>query len=205
MAYEFKGPGVDRPHPKKNWVNPDARQVAFGSGRKPKRQRESGRDPGPSREPAPSREPEPRRARGRLSLVQVFAGLFGLVFLLVGVAGFIPGVTSGSDDLSTYGLDSKAELLDLFRVSILHNAVHVLFAVGLLAALKAGTAKLYLLVGGVVYLGVAAYGFVIDQSSDANFLPFNDNDNLLHVGLSVGMILLGLVGVAAARRAPAAA
>ncbi len=91
------------------------------------------------------------------------------------------------------------------EVSILHNIVHLLFAVGLLAAARTSLSKLYLLGGGVAYLSVAAYGIVVDQSSDANFLPINDTDNLLHVGLSSAMILLGLIGLVLERRAPASA
>jgi len=132
--------------------------------------------------------------------VQIFAALMGLAFLLAGLGGFVPKVTTNYSSLETYGLDSKAELFDLFRVSILHNIVHLLFAVGLLAALRAASARLYLLVGGVVYLGVAAYGFFVDHASDANFLPINDADTYLHVGLSLAMILLGVLGTLTGRR-----
>ena len=84
--------------------------------------------------------------------------------------------------------------------------MHLLFGVaGLLAAARAASSKLYLLIGGVGYLAVAAYGFVVDKESDANFLPVNDADNLLHVGLSLLMIALALVGIAAERRRPARA
>jgi hypothetical protein len=176
---------VVKPHPKKNWVNPDAKQVHFASG-------ESGRRSGPTRDPGS----RPSRNRASRSLVQVFAGLVGLVFLLIGIAGFIPGLTSHQGDLTTYGTDSKAELLGLFQVSVLHNVIHLAFGIGLLAATRVPWAKFYLVVGGVVYLGVAAYGFVVDQSADLNVVPFNDADNVLHVGLALGMILLGLVGVA---------
>lgn len=183
MGYEFRGPGVAKPPPK---------------GRK--------KEPAPPEPYRPAPEPaeqpwgaERSGSSGR-SLLQIFAAVFGLVFLLVGVAGFIPGITDNTDQLETYGTDSNAELLGLFQVSILHNAVHILFGVGLLAALRAASAKVYLLVGGVANLGVAAYGFVVEQSSDANFLPFNDNDNYLHVGLSAAMILFGLLGVAVERR-----
>ena len=180
MSYEFRGPGVKKPHPR-HPVTPQAPE------RRP--------------EPSPERAPESagRPGRGR-SLLPVFAALMGLTFLLAGVGGFIPGVTSDVDELSLFGTDSRAELLGLFRVSILHNIVHLLFAVGLLAAARASWSKLYLLGGGVGYLLVAAYGFLVEEESDANFLPINDADNLLHVGLSLGMILLGLVGIALDKR-----
>ncbi len=139
-------------------------------------------------------------AVGGRSLLQLFSGVMGLTFLLSGVGGFIPGITSNYDELSLLGTDSNAELVGLFRVSVLHNIVHLLFAIGLLAAARASWSKLYLIGGGVGYLGVAAYGFIIDHSSDANFLPLNDADNFLHVGLSTAMIVLGLVGIAVARK-----
>jgi hypothetical protein len=131
---------------------------------------------------------------------QVLAAVFGLTFLLVGVAGFIPGITSNYDELDLLGTDSRAELLGLFRVSILHNLVHALFGVGLLAAARDSWAKLYLLGGGSAYLLVTVYGSVVDHESDANFLPFNNADNVLHLVLSLGLIAAGVAAVLAERR-----
>lgn len=132
--------------------------------------------------------------------MQILAAVVGLTFLLAGVAGFIPGITSNYDELSLLGNDSNAYLLGLFQVSVLHNIVHLLFGVGLLAAARFSWSKLYLFGGAAVYLLVVAYGFVIDHSSEANFLPLNTADNFLHLGLSLGMIAAGAVGLAAARR-----
>ncbi len=133
--------------------------------------------------------------------MQTFAAVMGAAFLLAGIGGFIPGVTSNYDQLAFAGTESNAKLLGLFRVSILHNIVHLLFAVGLLAAARYTWAKAYLLGGGVAYLGVLLYGVLVDHESDANFLPLNDADNLLHLGLSLAMIALGLVGLRAAKGA----
>lgn len=47
--------------------------------------------------------------------------------------------------------------------------------------------------GGVIYLVLWIYGLVIDHQSAANFVPLNTADNWLHLGLAVGMILLGLL------------
>lgn len=139
------------------------------------------------------------RARER-TLAQTLAFVFGLTFLLVGIAGFIPGITGNYDELSTLGTDSNAELLGLFRVSILHNIVHMLFGIGILAAARQSWSKLYLIGGGIAYVLVAAYGFIIDEQSDANFLPINTADNFLHVVLSLALLGAGLVVVAAERR-----
>ena len=45
--------------------------------------------------------------------------------------------------------------------------------------------------GGIVYLVLFIYGLVIDHDSSANFVPVNDADNWLHLGLAVAMIALG--------------
>ncbi len=142
---------------------------------------------------------------GRRSLLQTLAAVFGITFALVGVAGFIPGVTSNYDQLKFAGTDSNAELLGLFRVSILHNIVHLLFGVGIIAAARRSWAAAYLIGGGVAYLGVLVYGVLVDKTSDANFLPVNDADNVLHLVLALAMIGAGLIGLAVEKRSGAAA
>ena len=112
---------------------------------------------------------------------------------MVGILGFVPGVTTDFGDISFAGHESEAKLLGIFQVSILHNIVHLLFGVAGLAAARAFEAsRTFLVGGGVVYLALWLYGLVIDQGSDANFVPVNTADNWLHFGLGVGMIGLGL-------------
>ncbi len=126
--------------------------------------------------------------------VQLVAWLVGATFLIVGIAGFIPGVTTNLyDGLEIAGNDGNAELLGIFKVSVLHNVVHALFGVaGLAAAASWSGARLYLIGGGAIYLVLWIYGLVIDKSSDANFVPVNDADNWLHFVLALGMIGLGV-------------
>src|SRR3712207_4842001 len=127
--------------------------------------------------------------------VRSMAGLVGAVFLLVGVLGFIPGITSNYDSLTFAGHTSDAKLLGLFEVSILHNIVHLLFGVAGLAMAKATrSATTYLIGGGIIYLVLTVYGFVIDKESAAIFVPVNGADNILHLLLGVGMIAPGLPG-----------
>ncbi len=133
--------------------------------------------------------------------VQTVAMVVSAVFLLVGVLGFIPGVTTDYDTMQFAGHGSSAMLLGVFQVSILHNIVHLLFGiVGLAMARSAGGARLYLIGGGVIYLLLWIYGLIIDHGSAANFVPLNNADNWLHLGLGVGMIVLGLVLGGRARR-----
>ena len=135
-----------------------------------------------------------RSERTTGSPVQAASALVGAVFLLVGVLGFIPGITTPYDGLEAAGHESHAELLGIFQVSVLHNVVHLLFGVaGLALARTASTARSFLIGGGAVYLVLWLYGLVVDKSSQANFVPLNTADNWLHFVLGLGMIALGVV------------
>ena len=126
------------------------------------------------------------------SPVQVAALAVGAVFLLVGILGFIPGITTNFGDMNFIGHDSEAKLLGIFQVNVVHNIVHLLFGVlGLAAARAWESSRLFLIGGGVVYLVLWLYGIVIDFGSQANFVSLNTADNWLHLLLGVGMIGAG--------------
>jgi hypothetical protein len=134
--------------------------------------------------------------RARTS-VQSLAALVGVVFLFVGILGFVPGITTHYGDLSFAGHGSGAKLLGIFQVSILHNIVHLLFGVvGLVLAKTVDGARTYFLGGGSVYLLL----WVVGLAGAADWIPANTADNWLHFGLGVGMILLGLVAGRATSR-----
>lgn len=129
----------------------------------------------------------------RGSPVQAAAALVACAFLLVGVLGFIPGITTDRDTLHGHGPDSHAELFGLFQVSVLHNVVHLLFgAAGLALASTPARARAYLVGGGAIYLVLWLYGLLVDQQSQANFVPLNTADDWLHLVLGVGMVALGV-------------
>jgi hypothetical protein len=129
------------------------------------------------------------------ALVRTLATAVGAVFLLVGILGFVPGITTSYDDLTFAGHMSDAKLLGIFQVSILHNVVHLLFGVaGLALGRQTRTAISYLIGGGVIYLVLWLYGLVTSDTSSANFVPVNTADDWLHLVLGLGMIALGLLG-----------
>ena len=133
------------------------------------------------------------RGVGRTN-VQKAALAVGAVFLLVGVLGFIPGITTNFDQFKFASPGSDALLLGLFQVSILHNIVHLLFGVlGLVMARSASGARSYLVFGGIIYLVLFLYGLLVGPNSAANFVPVNTADDILHLFLGLGMLALGLV------------
>jgi hypothetical protein len=128
------------------------------------------------------------RSPDRKTLAQRLALLFGAVFLLVGVLGFIPGITVNYDDLKFAGEESDAELLGLFQVSVLHNVAHMLFGVGILAARRHRSALQYLLAAGLVYVVLFVYGLIASEQGSENFLPTNNGDDVVHALLALALL-----------------
>ena len=120
--------------------------------------------------------------------------MVGVVFLVVGILGFVPGITTHYSDLTFAGHHSMAKLLGVFMVSVLHNIVHLLFGViGIAMSRTATAARSYLIGGGVIYLVLWIYGLITSDTSSANFVPLNTADDWLHLLLGLGMIALGVV------------
>ncbi|WP_136519167.1 MULTISPECIES: DUF4383 domain-containing protein [Cellulomonas] len=114
---------------------------------------------------------------------RLVAAIFGAVYTLVGLAGFL--VTGGVPFASQEG-----ELLLGFEVNPLHNIVHLVIGIALLLASRTvGGARSANLAVGAVYLLVGILGlFIID--TEANILALNGADNVLHFGTAI--ILLGV-------------
>ena len=126
--------------------------------------------------------------------IQKAAMLFGIIFLLVGIAGFIPGITQDYDQLTTFD-DEGAKLLGIFGVNIIENIAHLLFGIaGLALASSWAGAKNYFVFGGAIYLALWLYGLIIPENdSAANFMGLNDPAHWLHFVLGVVMLAVGFL------------
>ncbi|WP_329109969.1 DUF4383 domain-containing protein [Micromonospora sp. NBC_01699] len=130
----------------------------------------------------------------RPALVRIAAATVAAAFLLIGVLGFIPGVTTGYDRLGFAGHTSGAQLFGVFQVSVLHNLVHLAFGLaGLALARTVAGSRGFLVGGGAIYLLLWLYGLVLGHGTTVNFLPLNRADDWLHLGLGLAMIGLGLL------------
>jgi hypothetical protein len=124
----------------------------------------------------------------------LYAGVVGAVLVVAGIVGFFYNAEFTSDE------SVRDAVFGILDVNGWHNVVHILTGVlGLLAyAAGAYAARSYALGLGVVYLVVAAWGFVVgDGDSILSIIPVNTEDNILH-------LLLGVAGVGAALTTPAA-
>jgi glucose uptake protein GlcU len=118
-------------------------------------------------------------AVGGRSINQTVAMVFGAIYVLVGVLGFFVSDTfAGTED---------SNLLGLFQVNHLHNIVHLLIGVALVAASRRhDAARGANLAIGVTYLALGVLGWFI-QDTALNIVALNEADHLLH--LASGAVL----------------
>ena len=127
-------------------------------------------------------------AMPKIMAVQGAAVLVAAAFLVIGVLGFIPGVTTHHDQLQWAGHHSGAMLFGVFAVSGLHNVVHLAFGVVgfMLARTYAKAARLLARRRPRPTSGCGCTGCSSITAAPANFVPLNSADNWLHFGLGVG-------------------
>lgn len=113
-------------------------------------------------------------------MVRTMAQVFGWVFIVIGVLGFVPGVTT-EDGL----------LLGLFQVDTIHNLIHLVSGAAALYAASVGAARKYFQIFGVIYALIAVLGFFYGDSELLGFIAHNTADTWLHVVIAVVALYLG--------------
>ncbi|GAA2177395.1 DUF4383 domain-containing protein [Arthrobacter parietis] len=120
----------------------------------------------------------------------------GVVFLLVGILGFIPGITTQYGSMA-FASGSEAMLLGAFQVSVLLNLLYLAMgAAGVWMSRGVLSARNFLLGSGAVLLVMWLYGLIVGTSA-ANILSTNASTNWLN--LILGVVAVGL-GAAYAMR-----
>lgn len=133
-----------------------------------------------------------------MTTVQRVAQIFGIVFILVAIYGFTQtGMANMESDPAR-----APQLLGLFPVNVLHNAVHLLFGIwGLVASRSFDGARSYARIAGVLYLVLAVLGFVVPNGF--GLVPLGGYDVWLHAVL--GLVLAGVGFTARELRPPVVA
>lgn len=119
-----------------------------------------------------------------MTTVQRVAQIFGVIFLIIGIAGFFFSMSM-----------DEAMLLGMFPVNVAHNIVHLLFGLwGLAAARSFAGAKSYAQIVGVLYLALAALGGV--DPTGFGLIPIGGNDIWLHAGIGLVLSYFGFTAKA---------
>jgi len=126
--------------------------------------------------------------------LQKIAGVFGIIFILVAVLGFIsPGGLVMAMDPTT------GMVLGVFPVNLLHNIVHLLFGIwGLIASRTWAGSRTFFTIGGIIYAVITVVGFL--SPTGFGIIPLGGADIGLHAVLAIAMLGIGYT----AKAAPAA-
>lgn len=135
-------------------------------------------------------------------MLRNMALLFGLIFVAVGIAGFIPALVHQPmmppADLSMQ--HGSGTLLGLFPVNTLHNIVHLLFGViGLAASRSLGGARGFFKLLFIAYALLAILGLIPATQTLFGLVPLHGNDVYLHLGLALAGLYFGFVHKEGAR------
>jgi hypothetical protein len=111
-----------------------------------------------------------------------YAKIMGLIFLTIGILGFIPGATP--NDM----------LFGIFMVNPMHNVVHLLSGFVILAVGLSNNWELsrrVILAFAAIYGLITLLGFII-PSHVVMGMPMNMADNVLHLAITASALLFGL-------------
>ncbi len=115
--------------------------------------------------------------------------VFGAVFILIGILGFIPVVAPPSEEAGW------SLLFGLFAVNAIHNWVHLLSGiVALIVGFRSEAAsRMYFRVFGVIYALVALIGIFVGRGFLLG-MAHNVPDIFLHVVIAAVALYLGFAG-----------
>lgn len=141
--------------------------------------------------PQPYAGPVPQAEPGRRP-IQRAAMVFGVVLVVLGVLGFVPGVTSPFDALGF--TEHGARLFGLFWTSGLDNLVAIVFGVvGLVTARSAFGSAVFLGPGGLFYFFFWLYSVLADPTRSNDSFALGAADWILHIALALGMIVTAVL------------
>ena len=112
--------------------------------------------------------------------------VFGIVFVIVALLGFVNGgMTMESDPARA------PKLVGMFPVNLLHNLVHLAFGIwGIAAARTHAGARSYCIGAGAIYAVLAVVGWL--SPNGFGLVPLGGNDIGLHAVLAIALLAVGL-------------
>lgn len=143
---------------------------------------------------------------------RLFALVYGIAFLGIGVAGFIPAfvqpgadVPPGSAGMETPHMQNVGLLFGMIPVNTLHNIVHLAFGIwGLAASRNARSAWIFAVLVAVVYLAFALMGLASGLQTAFGLVPLYGAAVFLHLVLFAGALFFAITGRGKWEEAPTA-
>jgi hypothetical protein len=120
--------------------------------------------------------------------VRRFALIFGIIYLVVGIAGFVPPLLRApAADAPPLAVNAfQGYLLGLFPVNLLHTLVHLAIGIwGLIAARGPGAAVIYARSLAVIYGVLAVMGLIPALNTLFGLVPLHGHDIWLHAGTAL--------------------
>lgn len=129
---------------------------------------------------------------------QYFALVIGILFLLIGIMGFIPALVKEptvSADAANLGFSGGyGYLLGLFPINFLHNIVHLTVGfLGILASISLGSSRLYSGALALFYGLLTILGLIPATQSTLGFIPIFGNDIWLHASTAAIATYFGFI------------
>ncbi|HET6628868.1 MAG TPA: DUF4383 domain-containing protein [Woeseiaceae bacterium] len=119
--------------------------------------------------------------------VRYFALIYGIVFLVVGIAGFIPELVVPLEaEHPELAVETGAgKLFGLFPINLLHNIVHIVFGIlGLFAWRSVSASVSYAKSVAVIYGLFVIMGLVPVLQTTFGLVPLYGHDIWLHILLA---------------------
>ena len=124
-----------------------------------------------------------------------FSLVLGIVFLLIGIAGFVPGLMHSPETAADVEVTQNfGRLMGLFPVNALHNVVHIAFGIWGIAAYRSYTgAQGYSKAVAVIYAVLAIMGIIPGLNTTFGLIPLYGHDIWLHAVIAIAAAYFGFV------------
>jgi hypothetical protein len=124
----------------------------------------------------------------RMHGTRYFALLFGMVYVVIGIVGFIPGLHTMApasaphmDQTASYGY-----LFGLFPINALHNALHIVVGLAGIAAFpRFSLARAYCILVFLLFGLLTVMGFIPQLDTAWGWVPLFSGDTWLHAATSI--------------------
>lgn len=146
-----------------------------------------------------------------------FALILGIMFLLIGVLGFVPALVTTDVSHANHGAGAgtidggpagpgdgvgegatmeHGRLLGLFPVNAVHNLAHIAFGIwGIAAYRRWDAARFYARATAIIYAVLAVAGLIPGLNTMFGLMPIHGNDVWLHAVIALAAAYFGFAPV----------